>query len=96
MKDSMLGGWGRAGWLIFVILVPFLGVFVYVIARGRGMGERELKRAQRNEEEFRSYVRQSAGSGGQAEELSRLADLKNRGEITEVEFEQAKAKFLTT
>ena len=95
-RDDELGGWSKAGWLILVILVPFLGVFVYVIARERGMGERELNRAQRNEEEFRSYVRQSAGSGSQAEELSRLADLKNRGEITEAEFEQAKAKVLTT
>ncbi|MFD4922310.1 SHOCT domain-containing protein [Streptomyces goshikiensis] len=85
----------KAGWLIFVILVPFLGVFVYVIARGRGMGKREVKRAQRNEEEFRSYVRQSAGSGSQAEELSRLAELKNCGEITEAEFQQAENKVLT-
>ncbi|WP_329107127.1 SHOCT domain-containing protein [Streptomyces sp. NBC_01439] len=94
-RDDELSGWGKAGWLIFVILVPFLGVFVYVIARGRGMGERELKHAQRNEEQFRSYVRQSAGAGSAAEELSRLAELKNRGEITEAEFQQAKNKVLT-
>ncbi|MFI5672995.1 SHOCT domain-containing protein [Streptomyces sp. NPDC051704] len=94
-RDDELSGWGKAGWLIFVILVPFLGVFVYVIARGRGMGERELKQAQRNEEQFRSYVRQSAGAGSAAEELSRLAELKNRGEITEAEFQQAKNKVLT-
>ncbi|WUA39823.1 SHOCT domain-containing protein [Streptomyces sp. NBC_00273] len=94
-RDDELSGWGKAGWLIFVILVPFLGVFVYVIARGRGMGERELKQAQRNEEQFRSYVRQSAGAGSAAEELSRLAELKNRGEITEAEFQQAKNKLLT-
>ncbi|MFJ7593128.1 SHOCT domain-containing protein [Streptomyces sp. NPDC097617] len=94
-RDDELSGWGKAGWTIFVILLPFLGVFVYLIARGRGMGERELKRTQRNEEEFRSYVRQSAGAGSAAEELSRLAELKNRGEITEAEFEQAKDKVLT-
>ncbi|MFD4867829.1 SHOCT domain-containing protein [Streptomyces sp. NPDC058412] len=94
-RDDELSGWGKTGWLIFVILVPFLGVFVYVIARGRGMGERELKQAQRNEQEFRSYVRQSAGAGSAAEELSRLAELKNRGEITEAEFERAKDKVLT-
>ncbi|MFD8982786.1 SHOCT domain-containing protein [Streptomyces sp. NPDC059564] len=93
-RDDGLSGWGKAGWTIFVILLPFLGVFVYLIARGRGMGERELKRAQRSEEEFRSYVRQSAGAGSQAEELARLAELKNRGDITAAEFEQAKAKVL--
>ncbi|WP_329448883.1 SHOCT domain-containing protein (plasmid) [Streptomyces sp. NBC_01426] len=94
-RDDELGGWGKSGWTVFVILLPFLGVFVYLIARGRGMGERDLKRAQRNEEEFRSYVRQSGGTGSQAEELSQLAELKNRGEITEAEFQQAKAKVLT-
>lgn len=94
-RDDALGGWGKAGWSFFVILLPFLGVFVYLIARGRGMGERELKRVQRNEEQFRSYVRESAGPATPAEELSRLADLKNRGEITAAEFEQAKAKVLS-
>ncbi|MEV7866557.1 SHOCT domain-containing protein [Streptomyces sp. NPDC088124] len=93
-RDDELSGWGKSGWTIFVILLPFLGVFVYLIARGRSMGEREMKQARRNEEQFRSYVRQSAGTGSQAEELSRLADLKNHGEITAAEFEQAKAKVL--
>ncbi|MET9856801.1 SHOCT domain-containing protein [Streptomyces sp. NPDC006450] len=59
------------------------------------MGERELKHAQRNEEQFLSYVRQSAGAGSAAEELSRLAELKNRGEITAAEFQQAENKVLT-
>lgn len=93
-RDDGLGGWGKAGWTIFVILLPFLGVFVYLIARGRGMGERELLRAQRAEEDFRSYVKQSAGSGNASEELARLAELKNRGDISAAEFEQAKAKVL--
>ncbi|MFI1286840.1 SHOCT domain-containing protein [Streptomyces sp. NPDC020858] len=94
-RDDALSGWGKAGWSLFVILLPFLGVFVYLIARGRGMGERELRRAQRNEEQFRSYVRESAASANPADELARLADLKNRGEITAAEFEQAKAKVLS-
>ncbi|MFD9356971.1 SHOCT domain-containing protein [Streptomyces sp. NPDC060031] len=95
-RDDELSGWGKAGWTIFVILLPFLGVFVYLIVRGRGMGERELKRAHQNEQAFRSYVRESAGSTSAAEELSRLAELKNRGDITESEYEQAKAKILTS
>ncbi|WP_306330131.1 SHOCT domain-containing protein [Streptomyces venezuelae] len=96
-RDDELNGWGKAGWTAFVILLPFLGVFVYLIARGRSMGERELKRIRQNEEQFRSYVRDTAGSGGgQAEELSRLAELKNSGAITEAEFAQAKAKVLAS
>ncbi len=94
-RDDDLGGWGKSGWCIFVILLPFLGVFVYLIARGRGMGERELQRAVRSEQQFRSYVRESAGAATPAEELSRLAELKNRGEITAAEFDQAKAKVLS-
>ncbi len=93
-RDDELSGWGKSGWTIFVIILPFLGVFVYLIARGRGMGERELKRAQLNEQAFRSYVRESAAPTSAAEELSRLADLKNRGDITATEYEQAKAKAL--
>src|SRR5690349_19131340 len=54
-RDDDLGGWGKAGWMIFVCVLPFLGIFVYLIARGRGMGERELRRAQRQEQAFREY-----------------------------------------
>jgi len=93
-RDDTLGGGVKAGWSIFVVFLPFLGVFVYLIARGKGMGERELKRAQKNEEKFRDYVRESAGTGSQADELARLADLKNSGDLTEAEYQQAKAKFL--
>ncbi|MFE4869272.1 SHOCT domain-containing protein [Streptomyces sp. NPDC056682] len=93
-RDDDLGGWGKAGWTIFVIILPFLGVFVYLIARGRGMGERELARARHSEQEFRSYVQQTAGGASPAEELARLAELKNKGDITPAEFEQAKAKVL--
>ncbi|MCX5328285.1 SHOCT domain-containing protein [Streptomyces sp. NBC_00140] len=94
-RDDDLGGWGKAGWTVFVIILPFLGVFVYLIARGRGMGERERARVQRNEQEFRSYLQQTAANpASQAEEIARLADLKNKGDLTAAEFEQAKAKVL--
>jgi hypothetical protein len=96
-RSHDLGGWGKALWLIFVILVPFLGVFVYVIARGRTMGERDLAEAQAREQAFQSYVRDAAGSGGgggTADELAKLADLKQRGVISDAEFEQQKAKLL--
>ncbi len=104
-RDDNLSGWGKAGWLIFVIILPFLGVFVYLIARGPGMGEREARRAQRSEQEFRSYIRDAAsepssvGNGGGASgasELEKLAGLRNHGDITEEEYQQAKAKVLAS
>jgi hypothetical protein len=95
-RDHDLGGWSKALWLIFVIVLPFLGVFVYIIARGRGMGERDLQEAQARQQSFDTYVRDAAasGGGGTADELSKLADLKARGVITDAEFEQQKAKLL--
>ncbi|MGR4879841.1 SHOCT domain-containing protein [Streptomyces sp. LARHCF249] len=96
IRDDELNGWGKAGWTLFVILLPYLGVLVYLIVRGRGMGERELRRAHQQEQAFRSYVRESAGAADHAEALSRLAELKNRGDITAAEYEQAKAKVLAS
>jgi hypothetical protein len=90
-----LGGWGKAGWLIFVIILPFLGVFVYVIARGRTMTERQLRAAQAQDRAFRDYVRETAREEGSADQLGKLADLRDRGAITEQEFQQAKAGILT-
>ncbi|MCX4695702.1 SHOCT domain-containing protein [Streptomyces sp. NBC_01408] len=95
-RDDELNGWGKAGWTAFVVLLPFLGVFVYLIARGRSMGERELRRAEQSEQAFRSYVRESASPTSRADELSRLAELKNHGDITAAEYEQAKAKVLAS
>ena len=90
-----IGGGGKTLWLIFVLLVPFLGVFVYLIARGRSMHERDRKQAEEQQAAFRSYVRQTAGSGaGSAEELHKLSVLKDKGDITQEEFDRAKAKLL--
>jgi hypothetical protein len=91
-RDDMSGG-AKAGWLLFVILLPFLGVFVYVVARGRGMGQRELAHAQARQQEFDSYVRTTAGTGPtQAEQLSKLVDLHDKGAISDHEFQKAKTK----
>jgi hypothetical protein len=90
-----LGGWGKAGWTILVVLLPFLGVFCYLIARGHKMQDRQRREAQAHFEASRSYVRDAAGTGnGSADELAKLADLRDRGVITESEFEQGKAKIL--
>ncbi|NUU20296.1 MAG: SHOCT domain-containing protein [Streptomycetaceae bacterium] len=93
-RDDSLSGWGKTGWLVFVVILPFLGVFVYVIARGRGMGERDMRQARRSEQEFRAYVKDAAGSRSTTDELARLAELKNHGDITAEDYQRAKDKIL--
>ena len=94
-RDDELGGGGKALWSIFVILVPFLGVFIYLIVRGKDMGRRDMAAAAASEAAFRTYVQDAASSGGSsADQLAKLADLKDRGVITDAEFQQQKAKIL--
>ena len=103
-RDHSLSGWAKAGWIVLVIVLPFLGVLLYVIIRGRSMGERDREQAQQADAAFKQYVRQAAeapGAGGgtgtassQVDELSRLADLKTSGALTEEEFQKAKDKLL--
>lgn len=93
-RSDDLSGVRKAIWLLFVIVLPYLGVFVYVIARGSGMERRDIAKVQEREEAFREYVRSTAGTGGVATELSTLADLRDRGVITADEFEQQKSKLL--
>ncbi|KQV18554.1 MULTISPECIES: SHOCT domain-containing protein [unclassified Kitasatospora] len=101
-RSHDMGGWGKAGWLIFVILLPYLGVFVYLIARGRSMGHRDVEQAQKADAAFKEYVREAAGTpaGGAAaasgaDELAKLAALKDQGALTDEEYQKAKAKLLT-
>lgn len=99
-RDHELNGWAKAGWMILVIVLPFLGVLLYVIFRGRSMGKREVAAAQEREAAFKSYIRQTASEGGGAtggadvDQLARLHDLKEKGAISEEEYQQAKAKIL--
>jgi ABC-type multidrug transport system fused ATPase/permease subunit len=96
-RSRDLSGWAKALWLIFVIVLPFLGVFVYLIARGGSMHERSARDAQAADDEFRARVRDAAGSSGdgQADQLAKLADLHNKGVISDAEFQQGKAKILS-
>jgi hypothetical protein len=93
-RSPDLSGWGKALWSIFVIFLPYLGVFVYLIARGGKMREHAMAQAQAQDEAMRAYVQDVAGSGGgsTADELTRLAGLRDQGVITDAEFEQLKAK----
>jgi hypothetical protein len=96
-RSRDLGGWGKAGWLIFVIVLPFLGVFVYVLARGKQMGQRDVEDAQARDQQFRAYVQDAAAgqTSSGADELAKLADLRDKGVISQSEFEQEKSKILT-
>ncbi|HUK67787.1 MAG TPA: SHOCT domain-containing protein [Streptosporangiaceae bacterium] len=93
-RSHDLGGWAKALWLIFIIVLPFLGVLVYLIVRGGSMHERQVRQAQAQDQAIRAYVRDAAGSGS-ADELAKLADLRDRGVISEAEFQAGKAKILT-
>jgi putative oligomerization/nucleic acid binding protein/phospholipase D-like protein len=94
-RSRDMGGWGKALWSIFVLVVPFLGVFVYLIARGHSMADRDVAEAQAQQAAFESYVQDVAGTGaGTADELAKLADLKAQGVITDAEFAQQKSKLL--
>jgi Short C-terminal domain/Phospholipase_D-nuclease N-terminal len=92
-RSHDMGGWAKAGWTIFVIFLPFLGILVYVIARGKKMSEHQMQDAAQAQQEFKSYVQEAAG-GGTAEELSKLAGLRDTGVITEAEFQAQKSKLL--
>ena len=92
-RSRDLGGGAKMLWVLFVIILPFLGIFVYLIARGGKMHERAAQQAQQQQQAFDDYVKETAGSGS-AEELAKLADLKQKGVITDAEFESQKAKLL--
>jgi hypothetical protein len=95
-RSHDLGGWAKAAWVIFVVVVPYLGVFVYLIARGHKMQEHALEQAQRQNAAMTQYVQQAAGTGtSAADEIARLAQLKADGTITDAEFQQAKTKALS-
>jgi hypothetical protein len=91
-RDRETGGFAKVLWIIFIIAVPFLGVFVYLIARGHQMAEREVAAVQQQDQAAREYIRDAAGSASPADELARLADLKEKGHITDAEFAAMKAK----
>jgi len=88
-----ISGWAKTLWVIFVIILPFLGVFIYLIAESKGMAERNIERAQQAQSQFDTYVRQTAG-GGSATEIAKAKELLDSGAITQTEFDSIKAKAL--
>jgi Short C-terminal domain/Phospholipase_D-nuclease N-terminal len=97
-RSHDMGGWAKALWAIFIIILPFLGVFVYLIARGGKMHERAAQEATQQQKAFDQYVQQTAGTPGAttADQLSKLADLKSQGVLTDAEFEAQKSKILAS
>ncbi|MDG9710120.1 SHOCT domain-containing protein [Streptomyces sp. DH10] len=92
-RDDEMSGWAKAGWLAFTVLLPFLGVFVYVIARGKNMGRREMAQARAQQEAFDARIREAAGGTARSssiDELAKLSDIRARGDITDEEFRRAK------
>ncbi|MGA5324855.1 SHOCT domain-containing protein [Streptomyces griseoincarnatus] len=99
VRDDSLSGWAKTGWMVFTIVLPFLGVFVYVIARGRNMGSRELAQARAQQEALDSYIRETAKGTAErtssVDELARLSEIKARGDISDEEFRRAKELVLS-
>ena len=89
-----ISGWGKAGWLLLVVVLPYLGVFIYMIAQGTHMAERRDKRSQAARSEFDDYVKNVAASGGPAAEIDKAKQLLDSGAITQAEFDSIKAKAL--
>jgi hypothetical protein len=94
-RSHDLGGWGKAIWTIFIIFIPYLGVFVYLIARGHKMSEHAMEAAKAQDAAAKAYIRDAAGTGGSAaDQLAQLADLKAKGVIDDAEFAKMKAKIV--
>jgi Phospholipase_D-nuclease N-terminal/Short C-terminal domain len=93
-RNHQSSGWAKAGWCIFIILLPFLGVFVYLIAEGKGMAERKQQDIQAAQAGFDAQVRAAAGSSDPAAQIANAKQLLDSGAITQAEFDQIKAKAL--
>jgi multidrug resistance efflux pump len=93
-RSPDLSGWGKAGWLLLIVLLPLIGVLIYLIARGHKMQEHSVRYAQQQDQAFRTYVRSAAASP--ADDIAKLEDLHNRGVLSDEEFQRAKDKALST
>ena len=93
-RSHDMGGVAKALWVLFVIILPYIGVLIYLIARGGSMHERAERQVQSQQKAFDDYVRKTAGSDSTADQLAKLADLKSQGVLSDAEFEAQKAKIL--
>lgn len=91
-----ISGWAKTGWVILVIILPFLGIFIYLISNGKAMGERAMERAQAQQSQMDNYVRSVASSDTGADQIAKGKQLLDSGAITQAEFDTLKAKALAT
>jgi hypothetical protein len=95
IRNDDMSGWGKAIWSIFIIFLPFLGVFIYLIVNGNKMGQRQMRAAQQQEAAVQDYIRTTAGGSSDAEQLAKLAELHNSGKLDDTEYAAAKAKIIS-
>jgi hypothetical protein len=93
-RDHEMSGWGKAAWVFFLVFVPFLTALIYLVARGDGMRDRTIKAQADAKKHFDEYVSQQAHSASAADELHKLSELKAKGDLSQEEFDRAKAKLL--
>jgi hypothetical protein len=89
-----ISGWGKAGWIILIVILPWIGILIYMIANHEGMAERRMQEVQASQQQFDDYVRQTAASGGAAGEIEKAKQLLDNGTITQAEFDSIKSKAL--
>jgi len=94
-RSHDLSGWAKAAWFIFILLIPLIGVLVYLIVRGSKMHQHQVQDAQAQDQQFRRYVQEAAGPQSSADELAKLAKLRDQGVLTAEEFDREKAKILS-
>jgi ABC-type transport system involved in cytochrome bd biosynthesis fused ATPase/permease subunit len=90
-----ISGWAKAGWIILIVILPWIGILIYLIANHAGMAERRMKEVQASQQQFDDYVRATATSGGAASEIEKAKELLDKGTITQAEFDGIKAKALS-
>jgi hypothetical protein len=95
-RRSDIGGWAKALWVVFVVILPWLGVLVYLIAEHKGMNERAVKRQQDVQAELDQYMKSVAGKGDPTDQIAKASELLAKGAITQAEFEEMKRKALAT
>lgn len=93
-RDDELSGWGKAGWVFLLVVLPFLGSLIYFIARGKGMQARAIAEQKAAKASFDSYVREQAGTSGPGDQLEKLVALHDAGKLSDEEFASLKAKVL--
>ena len=94
IRDRELSGWGKAAWVLFILFLPFLAVFIYLIARGPSMTERSLQAQQQAEQQFAQYVQNVGGGGNAADQIAQAKTLLDQGAISQAEYDALKAKAL--